>query len=696
MTVVDEIKKDRESGAKRLEREYKTGLMAFAKRFCNDESEAEALVYRTFSEVIAGIDGYTEQSAFFGWMCKILVNCHANDIRRRSNQTVVNVGTLPEIEDDGASRVVEAIDAKILREAVENLPPEMKEAVLLRYFMDLPIVKVAQILAKPIGTVKSRLYYARVMLAQRLGAKIKKPAVALIAAGLFMLAATAAVVVGGGLVGRGGDAAPDAVGGDEPTAWEGTQATDGTEATPADRSADSPAAASVSIVPSVSSIPSTPSSDTQLENRQGERKMKTTAKGKMLGIAAAVAMANAASGAPNVAINSVTQRWPWNNKVDITYTVGNGQDVSQNLFRRLVFTATVNGSTYTIDGVSDVGASANTGTHTVTWTAPSGIKATDCRMSAALYNATAPSGDDYMVIDLDTGAVAYEGLLASQGVSNARYNTAIYKTDKLVLRKVAAGGVYPTGDGSSGRTATTWKTDRDYYIGIFMVTQAQYEKITGQNPSNYKAPSFPDFEKDGLSNIAAHRPVECVKWTLLRGSSATPSTVLTANANGTFLERLMAKTGLDGFDLPTEIMWEIAARAGVTTRYFWNTNQYPPSDIGQYVTYGGNSEDSLGRKQTWSVGSRLPNNWGLYDVSGNDWEICRDGNSLADMANAPDPWTPAPFGSLSDGQVVSRAKGGHTFNFAADNGCYWVSYRMELPIDAIANNRGFRIARIVP
>ena len=134
------------------------------------------------------------------------------------------------------------------------------------------------------------------------------------------------------------------------------------------------------------------------------------------------------------------------------------QDVTQNLFRRLVFTATVNGSTYTIDGVSDVGASANTGTHTVTWTAPSGIKAADCRMSAALYNATAPSGDDYMVIDLDTGAVAYEGLLASQGASNARYNTAIYKTDKMVLRKIprsadsaelpngpCASG-YPTGD----------------------------------------------------------------------------------------------------------------------------------------------------------------------------------------------------------------------------------------------------------
>ena len=194
MTVADEIRIDRESGAKRLEREYKAGLMAFAKRFCSDESEAEALVYRTFSEVISGIDGYTERSAFFGWMCKILVNCHANDIRRRSNQTIVNVGTLPEMEDDGASRVVEAIDAKILREAVESLPSERKDAVLLRYFMELPIIKIAQILSQPIGTVKSRLYYARVLLGVRLGAKLKKSAVAVFAAVLLFIGATAAVV----------------------------------------------------------------------------------------------------------------------------------------------------------------------------------------------------------------------------------------------------------------------------------------------------------------------------------------------------------------------------------------------------------------------------------------------------------------------------------------------------------------------
>ncbi|MBR3222622.1 MAG: sigma-70 family RNA polymerase sigma factor [Kiritimatiellae bacterium] len=262
MTVVDEIRKDRESGAKRLESEYKAGLMAFARRFCANDLDAEALVYRTFSEVIERIDGYTEQSAFFGWMCKILVNCHANDIRRRSNQTVVNMGTLPEVEDDGATRVVEAIDAKLLREAVENLPPEMKEAVLLRYFMDLPLRKISQILAQPIGTVKSRLYYARVMLAQRLGANLKKPAVALIAGALLLLGVTAAVV--GAVVATNRDA----------TAIEGAKTADGaqeTETTGEERLVDG------AYIPSVPYVASDPSISSN--NKQGTQNMniKTTA-----------------------------------------------------------------------------------------------------------------------------------------------------------------------------------------------------------------------------------------------------------------------------------------------------------------------------------------------------------------------------------------------------------------------------------
>ena len=99
---------------------------------------------------------------------------------------------------------------------------------------------------------------------------------------------------------------------------------------------------------------------------------------------AAMALASAAQAATTITVDSVVQRWPWNNKLDITYTVNDGQDVSASTFKMIVFTAVVGGTTYTIDGVTDVGASANTGTHTVTWTVPSGVKDANCTMTAAV------------------------------------------------------------------------------------------------------------------------------------------------------------------------------------------------------------------------------------------------------------------------------------------------------------------------
>ena len=338
---------------------------------------------------------------------------------------------------------------------------------------------------------------------------------------------------------------------------------------------------------------------------------------------------------PSVEIDSVVQRWPWNNKVDITYTVADGQDLVNGTYYKLVFTVTVNGQVYTIDGVFDIGASANTGTHTITWTAPSGIKPTTFTTSAAIYDHDAPSGDDYMVVDLATGKVAYEGLLASQDASNQRYNTALYKTDKMVLRKVAAGGTYPTGDNNNYSTSNserTWTTDRDYYIGIFMVTQAQYEKLMGRNPSGNK------MEIEG--DVVAHRPVEQVSWTGLRGTSAVaPAIPVVANAGGSFLPRLKARTRLN-FDFPTEVMFEIAARAGATTAYTWgNTLEYG------YMVYSGNASGS-----SRAVGSMEPNDWGLYDTTGNMWEYTLDGYippsegteaASANMASKVDPWTPS-------------------------------------------------------
>ena len=197
MTIVEELRTNRESGAKRLEAEYKAGLMTLARRFCTDEGDAEELVNRTFAAVVEGIDDYLEQSAFFGWMCQILSNIHAKDIRKKSHGIVVYPGVVPDvIDEDAEDRIFQEIDASLLHDAIENLPKEMQEAIVLHYFTGLSVQKIAKFLAIPEGTVKSRLHYARLALGAKLGANMKKPGgkavlLALLLCGLTALGAAA-------------------------------------------------------------------------------------------------------------------------------------------------------------------------------------------------------------------------------------------------------------------------------------------------------------------------------------------------------------------------------------------------------------------------------------------------------------------------------------------------------------------------
>ncbi len=194
MTIVDELRKDRENGAKRLESEYRAGLMTLARRFCGDEGDAEELVNRTFAAVVNGIDDYLEQSAFFGWMCQIMSNLHGMEQRRKSRQMECSDPAAVDgaADAEGADRIVRGVDASILRDAIEELPREDKEVLLMHYFMDLPVARIARILSAPEGTVKWRLHGARLALGAKLGAVAKKPGGKALLIALALAALTAA------------------------------------------------------------------------------------------------------------------------------------------------------------------------------------------------------------------------------------------------------------------------------------------------------------------------------------------------------------------------------------------------------------------------------------------------------------------------------------------------------------------------
>ena len=309
MDIVEEIRTNRENGARRLEAEYKAGLMTLARRFCHDSGDAEELVNRTFAAVVEGIDDYLEQSAFFAWMCQILTNIHSMDVRRKSNQNEVYPGVVPDIEDEGAQEAIyNNLDASLLREAIRKLPKEMKEVIVMYYLMDQPISRVAKFLSLPVSTVKWRLHCARSELARRLGAKTaeiaKKPGVkatllvlalcALTAAG----AAVAAVIRGGtqdkGVRSSDRDAAILESGGVVPRA-----AAIGETGETSGSGGYSPVAATPTPVPPDSPAPpvithSTSSTPSTFSTSLGEQTMNTTTL-RTLAASAAFAAATAAT-----------------------------------------------------------------------------------------------------------------------------------------------------------------------------------------------------------------------------------------------------------------------------------------------------------------------------------------------------------------------------------------------------------------
>jgi formylglycine-generating enzyme required for sulfatase activity len=187
---------------------------------------------------------------------------------------------------------------------------------------------------------------------------------------------------------------------------------------------------------------------------------------------------------------------------------------------------------------------------------------------------------------------------------------------------------------------------KPFYIGKYEVTQEQWERVMGNNPSNFRGPRL---------------PVTNVSWDDCQD----------------FIKKFNAKTN-SGYRLPTEAEWEYACRAGTNTAY----------SVGDKIIPADANYNESGKGKAITVGSYKPNGFGLYDMHGNVWEWCEDYYiSTYPVGAVTDPKGP--------GTGISRALRGGSFYYFGYHFQTRSSFRIGISPSDKNSGGGFRLARTI-
>lgn len=170
-------------------------------------------------------------------------------------------------------------------------------------------------------------------------------------------------------------------------------------------------------------------------------------------------------------------------------------------------------------------------------------------------------------------------------------------------------GTFMMGESNDAHQVTFSKP---FYMQTTELTQGQWKRVVGSNPSHFK-------------NCGDDCPVELVSWNDCR----------------TFISKLNSMEGTDKYRLPTEAEWEYAAKSGGKQEEYAGTSS--SSDLDKYAWYDKNSGS-----KTHPVGQKKPNSLGLYDISGNVWEWVQDWKGDYPSGHVTNPTGPSSGSSRVD------------------------------------------------
>jgi formylglycine-generating enzyme required for sulfatase activity len=223
--------------------------------------------------------------------------------------------------------------------------------------------------------------------------------------------------------------------------------------------------------------------------------------------------------------------------------------------------------------------------------------------------AKAPAAEEQKAPNKELAKAPTEPVLTAAPVEGESFSIPDINLDMLWCKPGAFMMGSPAGEkGRKGNETQHEVTlTKGFYLGKYEVTQEQWEKVKGSNPSKFKGATL---------------PVETVKW----------DEVIQFCQQLTQMEKAAGRLP-EGwvYTLPTEAQWEYACRSGTTTAYSFG-DTITPKQANYY-------EGKVGK--TTSVDTYPANPWGFHDMHGNVWEWCSDRKGDYPDGSATDPVGPS-------------------------------------------------------
>jgi eukaryotic-like serine/threonine-protein kinase len=209
-----------------------------------------------------------------------------------------------------------------------------------------------------------------------------------------------------------------------------------------------------------------------------------------------------------------------------------------------------------------------------------------------------------------------------------------------------------------------------YYLGKYEVTQAEWQQVMADSPSNF-GPENPlvagmDTSKFPVEQVSWFDSVEfCNKLSESEGLQPWYELTVTRRSGAAIEEAEVKMLGGSGYQIPTDSQWSHASRAGTNTKYHFGDSD---EELPEYAW--------INESRTHTVGTKKPNAFGLYDMQGNVWEWCNDESSA-------NPTAPE--------RTSRRVFRGGSWNGSSEY-CEASYFFMRLPSDRIYGC-GLRVAR---